>query len=167
MALAWIAWRNIKSVRDHCSEYRENWFHWVPGSWNVPTSDGTGFERIDGYELKLLRHSTTVRLAFVERYLVSTRNLPVTTQMAVSKAEKQLFAALAAGRIVAIGWVIWKFGQHVSEPGSLIDVVHLARLCRRTMPNGSGSKPSFARACGRWRGHPSSSIRHSLPFYSG
>jgi hypothetical protein len=102
MALAWIAWRNSDSVREHCAEYRENWSHWVPGSWNVPTSDGTGFERIDGYELKSVRHSTAVRLALVEAYLVSTGSLPATTQMTVAKAEKQLIAALAAGRIVAI-----------------------------------------------------------------
>jgi hypothetical protein len=48
MALAWIAWRNTNSVREHCAEYRENWSHWVPGSWNVPTNDGTEFARIDG-----------------------------------------------------------------------------------------------------------------------
>jgi hypothetical protein len=37
---------------------------------------------------------------------------------------------------------------------------------RRTMPNGSGSKPSFACACGPWSGHRPSSIRHSLASYS-
>jgi hypothetical protein len=61
MALAWIAWRNTDSVREHCAEYSENWSHWVPGSWNVPTSDGTGFERIDGYELKSVHQSTAAR----------------------------------------------------------------------------------------------------------
>jgi hypothetical protein len=102
MALAWIAWRNTNSVREHCAEYRENWSHWVPGSWNVPTNDGTEFARIDGYELKSVRHSTAGRLLIVEAYLDSARSLPSTRQMTVSKAEKQLFAALAAGRIVAI-----------------------------------------------------------------
>ena len=32
-----------------------------------------------------------------------------------------------------VGGVIWKPGQHVSEPGLRIDVVHLAGLCR--LPN--------------------------------
>jgi hypothetical protein len=74
----------------------------VPGSWNVPTNDGTEFARIDGFELKSARHSTAVRLSLVEAYLNSTESLPSTTQMTVSKAEKQLFSALAAGRITAI-----------------------------------------------------------------
>jgi hypothetical protein len=102
MALAWIAWRNTNSVREHCAEYCENWLHWVPGSWNVPTNDEAEFARIDGYELKSVRHSTAGRLLFVEAYLDSARSLPSTRHMTVSKAEKQLFAALAAGRIVAI-----------------------------------------------------------------
>ena len=102
MALAWIAWRNTKSVRENCAEYRENWLHWIPGSWNVPTNNGAEFERIDGYELKSVRQSTAVRLSVVEAYLRSTRTLPVTAQMTVSEAEKELFAALAAARIVAI-----------------------------------------------------------------
>jgi hypothetical protein len=101
MALAWIAWRNTKSVREHCAEYRENRLHWMPGSWNVPTDNGAEFERIDGYELKSLRQSTVCRLLVVEACLSSTA-LPATTQMTVSKAEKQLFAALAARRIVAV-----------------------------------------------------------------
>ena len=87
MALAWIAWRNTQSVREHCAEYRENWLHWIPGSWNVPTNDAAEFERIDGYELKSLRDSTVGRLYFVEAYLDSGRSLPATTQMKVSKAE--------------------------------------------------------------------------------
>ncbi|MDN4986566.1 hypothetical protein QY049_25740 [Bradyrhizobium sp. WYCCWR 13022] len=102
MALAWIAWRNAGSVREHCAEFRENWSHWVPGSWNAPNSDGTGFERIDGHELKSVLHSTTARLRLVEAYLISTKSLPTTAQMTVAEAEKQLFAALAAGRVVAI-----------------------------------------------------------------
>ena len=102
MALAWIAWRNTNSVREHCAEFRENWSHWVPGSWNVPANDGTEFARIDGYELKSVRRSTACRLSLIEAYLDSTRSLPSTMEMSVSKAEKQLFAALAAGRIVAV-----------------------------------------------------------------
>jgi hypothetical protein len=30
----------------------------------------------------------------------------------------------------SVGGVIWKPGQHVSEPGLRIDVIHLAGLCR-------------------------------------
>jgi hypothetical protein len=52
MALAWIAWRTGKYVQDHCSEYRENCLQWFPGTWNVPSDDGTEFKQINGYESK-------------------------------------------------------------------------------------------------------------------
>ena len=102
MALAWIAWRNSTSVREHCPEYGESCLHWMPGTWNIPTNGGTQFERIEGYELRPLGQSTACRLPVVEAYLTSTKTLPSTTRMTVSQAEKQLFAALAAGRIKAI-----------------------------------------------------------------
>ena len=92
MAVAWIAWRTSQQVRDSCVEYRENWLEWFSGSWNVPTEDGQGFTRIDGYELKSLRGSTTSRLSLLETYMRSTETLPLTVQMTVAAAEKQLFA---------------------------------------------------------------------------
>jgi hypothetical protein len=103
MAVAWIAWRNTRDVQEHCAEFRENWLQWFPGSWNVPSEGGTEFKRIDGYELKSLRQSTTIRLALVESYLRSTETLPPTTQMTIDQAQKQLFGALAAGKLVAVG----------------------------------------------------------------
>jgi hypothetical protein len=102
MALAWIAWRHIQQVREHCAEYCENWLHWSPGSWNVPTGNGLEFKRIDGYELKSSRQPTVMRLALTESYLSSTETLPSTCQMSIAKAEKELFSALAAGRLVAV-----------------------------------------------------------------
>jgi hypothetical protein len=102
MALAWIAWRNIEQVREHCAEYRENWLSWFQGSWNVPTDDGKEFRRIDGYELRSSRRSTVLRLARSESYLSSTETLPSTCQMTIAKAEKELLFALAAGHLVAI-----------------------------------------------------------------
>jgi hypothetical protein len=102
MAVAWIAWRSIEQVREHCAEYRENWLHWFPGSWNVPTNDGKEFKRIDGYELRSSRQSTVARLALIESYLSSTETLPPTCQMTIGKAEKELLVALAAGRLVAV-----------------------------------------------------------------
>jgi hypothetical protein len=102
MAIAWIAWRNSTSVREHCAEYAEKCLYWSPVSWNVPVNDGTEFARIDGHELKTLGPSTVVRLSLVEAHLTSTKTLPPTTQMTVADAEKQLRAALTAGRITAI-----------------------------------------------------------------
>lgn len=102
MALAWIAWRTAERVQESCAEYRENWLEWFPGSWNVPTEDSQRFERIDGFELKSVRASTTVRLAFVESYMRTTETLPSSTQMTLADAEKELFRALAAGTLGAI-----------------------------------------------------------------
>jgi len=102
MALAWIAWRTTDAVREHCADYREKCLLWSPGSWNIPTGKGIEFKRIDGYELKSLRRSTSVRLSLVELYLSSKEKLPPTSQMSIAKAEKELFAALAAGHLGAI-----------------------------------------------------------------
>lgn len=102
MAVAWIAWRNSASVREHCAEYARQCFYWIPGSWNVPINNGTEFARIDGYELKALGPPNSCRISFVETYLDSVRSLPATTQMKVAEAENQLFAALGAGRLVAV-----------------------------------------------------------------
>ena len=33
LAVAWIAWRNGTSVREHCAEYRDKWLVWIPGWW--------------------------------------------------------------------------------------------------------------------------------------
>jgi hypothetical protein len=102
MAVAWIAWRHIQHVREHCAEFRENWLVWLPGSWNVPTGDGQEFKQIEGHELKSSRRPTVVRLGLTESYLTSTETLPLTCQMTVAKAEKQLLAALTAGHLVAV-----------------------------------------------------------------
>jgi hypothetical protein len=103
MALAWIAWRTIDAVREHCADYREKCLLWFPGSCNVPTEDGREFKRVDGYELRSLQRSTSVRLALVEAHLSSEEKLPQTCQMTIAKAERELFSALAAGNLVAIG----------------------------------------------------------------
>lgn len=102
MAVAWIAWRNGTSVREHCAEYRDKWLVWIPGSWSIPANDGTEFKRIDGHELKTVGPSTVCRLSLSETLLKSEGCLPTTTKMTPAEAEKQLFAALAAGRIVAV-----------------------------------------------------------------
>jgi hypothetical protein len=102
MAVAWIAWRNRTSVQEHCAEYRDKWLIWICGSWSLPTEDGNEFKRIDGHELKTVGPSTVCRLSLSETWLKSKGQLPTTTKMTVSEAEKQLFAALAAGRIGAI-----------------------------------------------------------------
>jgi hypothetical protein len=93
MAVAWIAWRNSAIVRDHCAEFAKQCLYWTPQSWNVPINNGTEFACIDGHELKELGQPTVCRLALVDA-------LPPI--MTVAEAEKQLFAELAAGRIIAI-----------------------------------------------------------------
>ena len=81
-------------------------------------------------------------------------------------------------RGIALGRKSWLFcgsdrgGQRAAAMYSLI-VTALCRArhkavyaARRTMPNGSGSNPSFARTCGPSSGRRPSSIRHSLASYS-
>src|ERR1700694_5382805 len=87
-------------------------------------------------------------------------------------------AAERALRGVAIGRRNWTFagsdagGHRAAAVYTLIETAlcrarhNAVYAARRTMPNGSGSKPSFARACGPWSGHRPSSIRHSLASYS-
>jgi hypothetical protein len=90
MALAWIAWRNSSSVREHCADYTERYTCWVSGSCNVPINGGQEWALIDGYELKTLGPPTVARLLL----------LPATRD-AVMDGERQLLDALAEGRIVA------------------------------------------------------------------
>jgi len=102
MAVAWIAWRDASSVRENCAEYREKWLIWIHGSWNIPTDDRNEFKRIDGHELRAVGPSTVCRLSLSETRLKSKGRLSTTTKMTIREAEKRLFIALAAGRIVAI-----------------------------------------------------------------
>jgi hypothetical protein len=99
MAVAWIAWRNPASVREHCAESVGKCNCWILGSWSVPINDGTEFAHVDGYELKELGQHTVCRLSAAEAYLTSTETLPPTTQMTVAKAVKQLLVESAAGRV--------------------------------------------------------------------
>jgi hypothetical protein len=114
MALAWIAWRSSQSVREHCAEYRENYWEWVPVSWNVQTNDANGTKRIDGYELRAMGLSTACRLPILEKPLRARKELPSTAKLTVSQAVKQLFAKLAAGQIIASAKNA--FGQVVDIP---------------------------------------------------
>lgn len=102
MAIAWIAWRNRASVREHCAEYRDKWLDWVPVSWYAPSQDGNDSGRIAGHELKAAAPSTVCYLSLAETLLKSEGQLPGPAMMSVSEAEKQLFTALAAGRIVGV-----------------------------------------------------------------
>src|SRR6202162_5178253 len=55
-----------------------------------------------------------------------------------------------------VGGVIWKPGQHVSEPGLRIDVVHLAGFAQGI--DGGGTRPASVRS---GEGPVSSSDRHT------
>jgi hypothetical protein len=102
MALAWIAWRSAEQVQESCSEYRQNWFEWFPGSWDVPADHGRGFKRINGFELKSLGATSAVRLSLVESCMRTRETLPSAAHMTIGEAEKTLFKALAAGKLVAV-----------------------------------------------------------------
>jgi len=102
MALAWIAWRDTKYVREHCAEYRVNCYFWAPISWNVPINGGKESKRINGHELKTVQTASVQRLKLHENYMHSYGELPNQTQMSVVEAQRELFDALGAGQIVAV-----------------------------------------------------------------
>lgn len=102
MAVAWIAWREVPLVREHCADYRENCTHWVARSWNFPTADGKQFERIDGWELEKWQPTTLTRLMMEEAFMRSTGTFPTAKQMTVADAEKRLWEVLGEGTLIAV-----------------------------------------------------------------
>jgi hypothetical protein len=102
MALAWIAWRDIRHVREHCSEYRVECNFWAPVSRKIPAEEGRTFKQISGHELKRVQAASVARLKLVGYYMSSHGELPDSTQMTVAEAQKNLIDALSAGQLIAI-----------------------------------------------------------------
>jgi hypothetical protein len=101
MAIAWIAWRDIRLVQQNCPDCRSQCRLWVFREWNEPVSNGTAFERRAGWFLESWSEATTVRLMIHERFLAARNELPPSRQMSVSDAEKALWRALSDGHLVA------------------------------------------------------------------
>ena len=54
MAIAWIAWRDIRLVRENCPEFRSQSTLWLLQEWNEPVNNGTAFERRAGWFLEFV-----------------------------------------------------------------------------------------------------------------
>jgi hypothetical protein len=112
MAVAWIAWRDAALVQNNCADYRKHCTHWVGRSWTVPTSDGKSFESFDGWELERWTPTTLVRLAIQEGLERTIRTSAAGERMTVAQAEKDLWAALGEGKLIAVAK---KSGEDVVE----------------------------------------------------
>jgi hypothetical protein len=100
-SIAWIAWRDLKQVRENCAGFRSECRHWLWREWNEPVDNGTAFARRQGWFLEQWREATTVRLSMLENWYRSHEQLPGTRQMSVREAEKVLWRALGDGHLGA------------------------------------------------------------------
>jgi hypothetical protein len=101
MAVAWIAWRDIKLVRENCPGFRSASTLWVFREWNELVDEGTSFKRREGWFLGIWSEATTVRLSLLEMSLKARDKLPASSRMPVPEAEKGLWRALSDGHLVA------------------------------------------------------------------
>jgi hypothetical protein len=101
MAVAWIAWRDYRRVREHCPGFRSKCTHWIFREWNEPVEDGKAFAPRAGWFLETWHEATTVRLSLLETILTARDELPPTRQMTVGKAEEALWRALSDGHLIA------------------------------------------------------------------
>jgi hypothetical protein len=101
MAVAWIAWRDKRLVRENWAAFRAECRHWVFKPWNQPVENGTRFARREGSFLEPWSGATTIRLALVELSLTRQGQSPATGQMSVAKAQKALWRTLGDGTLVA------------------------------------------------------------------
>jgi hypothetical protein len=134
MALAWIAWRNIEQVREHCAEYRENWLHWFPASWNVPTGNGLEFKRIDGYELRSSRQITVTRLTFTESYLARRKRCRQLVKCRLRKGKSSCLSPWPPGTLSRLGKTAGKVVEipQRNGPTSIYSSMNATCLTRRT-----------------------------------
>ena len=103
MAVAWIAWRDLKRVRENCAGFRKECTHWIFREWKQPVEGGTKFAVQAGWFLETLSPPTTVRLLLMEAALVARGEVPATSQMSVRDAEAALWRALSECHLVAAG----------------------------------------------------------------
>jgi hypothetical protein len=103
MAIAWIAWRDIRLVRENCPEFRSQSTLWLFREWNEPVNNGTAFEARAGWFLENWSEATTLRLALWEKLRAGRDELPPFRRMSVPEAETALWRALSDGLLVAEG----------------------------------------------------------------
>lgn len=113
MAMAWIAWRDIRRVRENCVGFRSECTHWIFREWNEPIENGKEFAQRAGWFLETWHEATTVRLSLLETILKAKGELPETFQMPVREAEKALWRALSDGHLTA---------EALNENGRPVDI---------------------------------------------
>jgi hypothetical protein len=99
MAVAWIAWRDFRLVRENCPGFSAEATHWVFRHWNEAA--GTEFRPQKGWWLETWSEATTVRLALLEAALEAKDEMPATAQMPARDAQNVLWQALLDGHLVA------------------------------------------------------------------
>jgi hypothetical protein len=113
MAVAWIAWRDIRRVRENCAGFRSECSHWIFREWNEPDENGGAFVQRAGWFLESWHEATTVRLSLLETILKAREELPPTFQMPVREAEEVLWRALSDGHLTA---------EALNEDGRPVDI---------------------------------------------
>jgi hypothetical protein len=101
MAVAWIAWRDLRLVRENCTRFRSQSTYWLFREWNEPVNNGTAFARREGWFLETWSEATTVRLHLLEAILKAKDELPPSRRITVPEAEKALWQALSDGHLAA------------------------------------------------------------------
>ena len=101
MAIAWIASRDLKLVREQSVGFRSQSTHWLFRHWMEPVEDRTKFAHRMGWFLMPWGKTTVVRLHMLAKIMEGRGELPRTWQMSVHEAEHALWHALADNRLVA------------------------------------------------------------------
>jgi hypothetical protein len=104
MALAWIAWRDIESVRAQIDEFTSECTQWIWREWNELVNNGTEYARRKGWFLENWRRPTAVLLATTDIFKRSRNALPATAKTTVREAKTALWRALSDGHLVAEGF---------------------------------------------------------------
>ena len=102
MAIAWIAWRDVQLVKEQGAEYRRLCSYWIFRQWNEPKERGG--ERRAGWFLEPWHGSTAARLMVDDVAPQIECELPQSARLTPTQAERELWSALAEGKLVAEGF---------------------------------------------------------------
>jgi hypothetical protein len=97
--IAWIAWRDIRLVREQDAEYRANSTHWIFREWNGPDADGKKFTKRKGWFITQLGPSGMMHLTLLDVHMRNNDSLPQSTRMKPSDARDVLWQALSGGKL--------------------------------------------------------------------
>lgn len=101
MALAWIAWRDLKLVREQHAGFRSECRYWVFRDWMAPAEGGSSFNKHSGWFLQPWSRTSACRLHFLEQLQRARDELPKTAVSSITEAERRLWDALYRGHIKA------------------------------------------------------------------